>query len=63
MFPCPGRSMPAAGHGQLAPGVDPDAVAGLLALLAYGVNLRSRTGADPAALEATVTGALALYAK
>ncbi|CAM5450744.1 MULTISPECIES: hypothetical protein [Streptomyces] len=55
--------MPAAGHGQLAPGVDPDAVAGLLALLAYGVNLRSRTGADPAALEATVTGALALYAK
>ncbi|WP_267889508.1 hypothetical protein [Streptomyces rimosus] len=50
--------MPAAGHGQLAP----DA-AGLLTLLAYGVNLRSRTGADPATLEATVTGALALYAK
>ncbi|MGW7556627.1 hypothetical protein [Streptomyces rimosus] len=40
-----------------------EGAAGLLALLAYGVNLRSRTGADPAVLEATVTGALALYAK
>ncbi|MFH8748284.1 TetR/AcrR family transcriptional regulator [Streptomyces rimosus] len=53
----------AAAHGQLAPGADPEAAAGLLALLAYGVNLRSRTGADPAALEATVTAALAPYAK
>ncbi|RSO40107.1 TetR/AcrR family transcriptional regulator [Streptomyces sp. WAC 06725] len=53
----------AAAHDQLAPGADPGAVAGLLALLAYGVNLRSRTGADPAVLEATVMGALALYAK
>ncbi|KAA6214944.1 TetR/AcrR family transcriptional regulator [Streptomyces albofaciens JCM 4342] len=53
----------AAARGQLAPGVDPEATAGLLALLAYGVNLRSRTGADPAALEATVKAALAPYAK
>ncbi|WP_312024641.1 hypothetical protein [Streptomyces sp. WAC 06783] len=63
MFPCPGRSTPAAAHGQLAAGADPDAAAGLLALFAYGVNLRSCTGADPVALEATVMGALALYAK
>ncbi|OKH99719.1 TetR family transcriptional regulator [Streptomyces sp. CB02923] len=53
----------AAARGQLTPGTDPDAGAELLALLAYGVNLRSRTGADPAALEATVTAALAPYAR
>ncbi|MFI0259000.1 TetR/AcrR family transcriptional regulator [Streptomyces sp. NPDC017056] len=53
----------AAARGQLAPGTDPDAAAEMLALLAYGVNLRSRTGADPDALEATVQAALAPYAK
>ncbi|QOV36700.1 TetR/AcrR family transcriptional regulator [Streptomyces ferrugineus] len=45
--------------GQLAPGTDPAAAAELLALLAYGVNLRSRAGADAAALRGTVTAALA----
>ncbi|MFL6110374.1 MAG: TetR family transcriptional regulator C-terminal domain-containing protein [Catenulispora sp.] len=45
-------------QGQLAPGTDPDASADLLALLAYGVNLRSRAGADAAALRKTVTAAL-----
>ncbi|MEU9401462.1 TetR/AcrR family transcriptional regulator [Streptomyces sp. NPDC048242] len=45
-------------QGQLAPGTDLDASAELLALLAYGVNLRSRTGADPEALRRTVTVAL-----
>jgi TetR/AcrR family transcriptional repressor of nem operon len=44
--------------GQLGTGVDADAAADLLALLAYGVNLRSRAGADPQALKATVTTAL-----
>ncbi|WP_030679143.1 TetR/AcrR family transcriptional regulator [Streptomyces rimosus] len=53
----------AAARGQLVPGAEPDAAAELLALLAYGVNLRSRTGADPATLEATVTAALTPYAK
>jgi hypothetical protein len=43
---------------QLSPGADPDAWADLLALLAYGVNLRSRTGADAATLRRTVTAAL-----
>ncbi|MGW3123984.1 TetR/AcrR family transcriptional regulator [Streptomyces sp. NPDC001107] len=43
---------------QLAPGTDPDASADLLALLAYGVNLRSRAGADAAALRKTVAAAL-----
>ncbi|MEV5593918.1 TetR/AcrR family transcriptional regulator [Streptomyces sp. NPDC052496] len=52
----------AAELGQLVPGTDPDAGAELLALLAYGVNLRSRTGADPEVLKATVTAALAPYA-
>lgn len=43
---------------QLAPGVAPGASADLLALLAYGVNLRSRAGADAATLRATVAAAL-----
>ncbi|MFD0688035.1 TetR/AcrR family transcriptional regulator [Actinomadura fibrosa] len=47
-------------HGQLAPGVDAHATAELLALLAYGVNLRSRAGADAGALTRTVDAALAL---
>ncbi|MFF5534654.1 TetR/AcrR family transcriptional regulator [Streptomyces cinerochromogenes] len=45
-------------HGQLAPGADPAAAADLLALLAYGVNLRSRAGADARALHGTVAAAL-----
>ncbi|OPG10446.1 TetR family transcriptional regulator [Streptomyces sp. GKU 895] len=45
-------------QGQLAPGADPGTSADLLALLAYGVNLRSRAGADAAALTTTVTAAL-----
>ncbi|GHE67448.1 TetR/AcrR family transcriptional regulator [Streptomyces capitiformicae] len=46
-------------QGQLAPGCDPGACADLLALLAYGVNLRSRAGADARDLNRTVTTALA----
>lgn len=45
-------------RGQLAAGADPDASADLLALLAYGVNLRSRAGADAATLHKTVAAAL-----
>ena len=45
-------------QGQLAPGADPGAAADLLALLAYGVNLRSRAGADAGSLKKTVTTAL-----
>ncbi|WDV56554.1 TetR/AcrR family transcriptional regulator [Streptomyces coeruleorubidus] len=45
-------------RGQLAPGADPAASADLLALLAYGVNLRSRAGADAATLRRTVAAAL-----
>ncbi|MFK4106447.1 TetR family transcriptional regulator C-terminal domain-containing protein [Streptomyces sp. NPDC019531] len=44
--------------GQLQPGTDPGAAADLLALLAYGVNLRSRSGADAGELTTTVTGVL-----
>ncbi|MCQ9177654.1 TetR/AcrR family transcriptional regulator [Streptomyces sp. IBSBF 2953] len=47
-----------AAKGQLRPGTDPGAAADLLALLAYGVNLRSRAGADAGELTTTVTGAL-----
>jgi AcrR family transcriptional regulator len=45
-------------QGQLSDGVDPGACADLLALLAYGVNLRSRAGADATTLRRTVTAAL-----
>lgn len=44
--------------GQLAPGVAPHSTAEVLALLAYGVNLRSRNGADAHALDRTVQTAL-----
>ncbi|MFC4907481.1 TetR/AcrR family transcriptional regulator [Actinomadura gamaensis] len=44
---------------QLRPGVDVEGTADALALLAYGVNLRSRAGAPAADLRATVTAALA----
>jgi TetR/AcrR family transcriptional repressor of nem operon len=46
-------------QGQLSDGCDPRAWADLLALLAYGVNLRSRAGADARDLGRTVTTALA----
>ncbi|MFI8962383.1 TetR/AcrR family transcriptional regulator [Streptomyces sp. NPDC053493] len=45
-------------RGQLAPGVDVGSSADLLALLAYGVNLRSRAGAPEQALTQTVQAAL-----
>jgi TetR/AcrR family transcriptional repressor of nem operon len=44
--------------GRLRPAADLDAAAEQLALLAYGVNLRSRGGADATALQAAVTAAL-----
>jgi AcrR family transcriptional regulator len=43
---------------RLRPGVDLDATAEQLALLAYGVNLRSRSGADATGLQTTLTAAL-----
>jgi TetR/AcrR family transcriptional repressor of nem operon len=46
-------------RGQLGSAVDVDAAAELLALLAYGVNLRSRAGADAQTLNRTVTATLA----
>ncbi|MFH8610559.1 TetR/AcrR family transcriptional regulator [Streptomyces sp. NPDC018029] len=46
-------------RGQLAKGVDPAAAADVLVLVAYGVNLRSRAGADPETLQHSVTTALA----
>ncbi|GAB2853409.1 TetR/AcrR family transcriptional regulator [Streptomyces deserti] len=46
-------------RGQLAPGCDVEAAADLLSLLAYGVNLRSRAGADAEGLRRTVATALA----
>lgn len=46
-------------RGQLRPAVDLDDAADLLALLAYGVNLRSRAGADAQTLSRTVTAFLA----
>ncbi|WP_329119447.1 TetR/AcrR family transcriptional regulator [Streptomyces sp. NBC_01465] len=44
--------------GQLASSVDPASAADLLALLAYGVNMRSRAGADARSLSRTVDAAL-----
>ncbi|MDH2387938.1 TetR/AcrR family transcriptional regulator [Streptomyces sp. HNM0663] len=43
---------------QLDPGVDPDSMAEALALLAHGVNLRSRAGVDARTLHRTVTATL-----
>ena len=43
---------------QLRPGLEVEATADVLALLAYGVNLRSRAGASAADLRATMTAAL-----
>jgi TetR/AcrR family transcriptional regulator, transcriptional repressor for nem operon len=47
-------------HGQLGLEVDLRATADLLVLLAYGVNLRSRGGADAPTLTQTVNATLAL---
>jgi len=46
-------------HADLAPTTDIEGTAELLALLAYGVNLRSRAGEDAATLHRTVAAALA----
>lgn len=46
-------------NGQLAPAADPEAAAEVLSLLAYGVNMRSRIGADAETLRRTVADALA----
>ncbi|MEU2287053.1 TetR/AcrR family transcriptional regulator [Streptomyces sp. NPDC013178] len=43
---------------QLAEGIDPESAADILALLAHGVNLRSRAGADAQQLQATVAAAV-----
>jgi TetR/AcrR family transcriptional repressor of nem operon len=48
----------AAHSSRLRPDVDLDATAEQLALLAYGINLRSRSGADATALRAAVAAAL-----
>jgi TetR/AcrR family transcriptional regulator, transcriptional repressor for nem operon len=45
-------------QGQLHPGLNLDATADHLALLAYGINLRSRAGADATLLRATATAVL-----
>ncbi|MEU1629781.1 TetR/AcrR family transcriptional regulator [Streptomyces sp. NPDC020096] len=47
-------------HGQLSTAVPIDATAEALVLLAYGVNVRSRAGADADALADTVTSTLGL---
>ncbi|MEU3252319.1 TetR/AcrR family transcriptional regulator [Streptomyces sp. NPDC006997] len=44
--------------GQLAAVADPDAGAEMLALLAYGINLRSRAGADVEQLRGTAMAAI-----
>jgi TetR/AcrR family transcriptional regulator, transcriptional repressor for nem operon len=49
--------------GQLPPGVDIEATAGQLALLAYGVNIRSRAGAPATELRRTVNHTLATVTK
>ncbi|KDN82382.1 TetR/AcrR family transcriptional regulator [Kitasatospora cheerisanensis] len=48
---------------QLADGADPETAAEILALLAHGVNLRSRAGADAAALRATAAAAVDAVAR
>ncbi|GAA1270343.1 TetR/AcrR family transcriptional regulator [Kitasatospora nipponensis] len=47
--------------GQLSPHLAVDTAAETLALLAYGVNLRSRNGADADSLLRTVTDTLTLF--
>ncbi|WP_035841620.1 TetR/AcrR family transcriptional regulator [Kitasatospora azatica] len=45
--------------GQLRPGAEPADLADVMVLLAYGVNLRSRSGADTAALQRPIAAFLA----
>jgi AcrR family transcriptional regulator len=52
----------AAGRGQLQQGIDLRAGAEHLALLAYGINIRSRDGAHAEDLRAGIAAALALMA-
>ncbi|MEU3771309.1 TetR/AcrR family transcriptional regulator [Amycolatopsis keratiniphila] len=52
----------AAAAGQVRPEVSAAATADMLALLAYGVNLRSRAGAEPRTLEETVSATISLLA-
>ncbi|OII65554.1 TetR family transcriptional regulator [Streptomyces sp. CC53] len=47
---------------QLSEDADPDSAADILALLAHGVNLRSRAGADAQQLHRTVAAAIAAVA-
>jgi TetR/AcrR family transcriptional repressor of nem operon len=47
---------------ELRPGVEPDGAAELLTLLAYAVNLRSRSGASRAQLKTAVTAAVSALA-
>ncbi|WP_051799281.1 TetR/AcrR family transcriptional regulator [Catenuloplanes japonicus] len=44
--------------GQLSGALTPADAAGVLALMAYGINVRSRAGADPQELDAMVDGVL-----
>ncbi|WP_171163066.1 TetR/AcrR family transcriptional regulator [Streptomyces sp. I05A-00742] len=48
-------------RGQLPPGLSVAATAEALVLLAYGVNVRSRTGVDADSLLGTVTATLGLF--
>lgn len=48
---------------QLAEDADPESVADILALLAHGVNLRSRGGADARQLRQTVAAAVTAVAR
>jgi AcrR family transcriptional regulator len=50
-------------QGQLAEDTDPDSAADVLALLAHGVNLRSRAGADAEQLRKTVMSAITVVAR
>ncbi|OLZ58118.1 TetR/AcrR family transcriptional regulator [Amycolatopsis keratiniphila] len=52
----------AAATGQMRRGVSAAAAADMLALLAYGVNLRSRAGAEPDTLTETVSATISLLA-
>ena len=48
---------------QLTEEADPDSAADVLALLAHGVNLRSRAGADAHQLQKTVAAAITVVAR
>ncbi|MGP3949776.1 TetR/AcrR family transcriptional regulator [Streptomyces sp. 7N604] len=48
----------AAARGQVPRTLDLDSTAAVLAVVTYGINLRSRAGADPEALGATVAAVL-----